>query len=119
MNARCRNNACVPLFILATEDIGFKRRAEAIEIANIAKMLNANKDNIANPNGQIDICIGLESANLWLREVHYVAGIPVQKSFFTKDIMLGNSVLRVNQQDGDKRKLWRNEVWREQQYLLQ
>ena len=85
--------ACVPFFILATEDIGFKRRAEDVIISNIAKMLHVNKDYIDNPQGMIDILIGLESANLLLREVHYVAGIPVKKSFYTKDIMLGNSVL--------------------------
>ena len=82
----------MPLFILATEDIGFKRRAEDVVISNIAKMLHVNKDYIDNPQGMIDILIGLESANLLLREVHYVAGILVQKSIFSKD-MLGNSVL--------------------------
>ena len=56
-------------------------------------MLHVNKDYIDNPQGMIDILIGLESANLLLREVHYVAGIPVKKSFYSKDIMLGNSVL--------------------------
>ena len=77
------NNACVPLFITATEDIGSKRRAEDVVIANIAKMIHVNKHYIANPHRMIDILIGLESANLLMREVHYVAGIPVQKSFFT------------------------------------
>ena len=56
-------------------------------------MLHVNTDYIDNNQGMIYILIGLESANLLLREIHYVAGIPVQKSFFTKDIMLGNSVL--------------------------
>ena len=60
------------MFILATEDIGFKRRAKDIVIANIAKMFNVNVDYIANPNGKIDILIGLESANLLLREVMLV-----------------------------------------------
>ena len=76
----------MPLFILATEDIGFKRRAEDVVISNIAKMLHVNKDYIDNPQGMIDILIGLESANLLLREVHYVAGILVQKSIFSKDM---------------------------------
>ena len=69
------------MFVLATEDIGFKRRAEEFGIQNIAKMFNVNPTFIQNPQGPIDILIGLESANLLLREVHFVAGQPIIKSF--------------------------------------
>ena len=59
-------NQYVPLFILATEDIGYKRKAGDEIINNIAKMFSVPPQYIQNPKGAIDILIGLESASLLL-----------------------------------------------------
>ena len=86
-------NQYVLLFILATEDIGYKRKAVDEIINNIAKMFSVPPQYIQNSKGAIDILIGVESASLLLWEVHYVSGQPVQKTFFTRDLMLSNSIL--------------------------
>ena len=78
---------------LATEDIGFKRKAGDDVMNNIAKMFNVSSQHLQNPEGRIDILIGLESSSLLLREVHYVNDLPVHKTFFTRDLMLSNSIL--------------------------
>ena len=60
---------------------------------NIAKMFNVSSQHLQNPAGRIHILIELESASLWLRELHYVNDLPVHKTFFTRDLMLSNSSL--------------------------
>ena len=106
VNARCRNNACVPLFILATEDITFKRMAEDIVIANIDKMLNVNKDYIANPHldrlGECKLIVEGGPLCCW----H-----PCPEELLHQGHHAGQQC--AYQQVGDKRKHRRNEVWRE------
>ena len=48
---------------------------------------------IANHEGEISLLIGLENAELLLREVYYINGVMVIKPSFTKDIMRSSSWL--------------------------
>ena len=48
---------------------------------------------ISNPDGAIDLLIGLESGAMLLREVHRVDGKEVQKPHFSKDLQLASSIL--------------------------
>ena len=93
LNAHTNQDQYVPLFVLATEDIGFKRKAGDDVMHSIAKLCNVSSQHLQNPVGSIDILIGLKSGSLLLREVHYVNDQPVHKTFFTRDLMLSNSIL--------------------------
>ena len=59
----------------------------------MAKILNIDSNYIANPEGDISLLIGLENAELLLREVYYINGNMVNKPQFTKDIMPSSSWL--------------------------
>ena len=48
---------------------------------------------ISNPEGDIDLLIGLERGQLLLREVYQVDGNDVQKTHFSKDLQLCSSIL--------------------------
>ena len=59
----------------------------------VAKMFHIPPHNISNPDGAIDILIGLESGQMLLREVHRVDGNEVQKTHFSRDLQLASAIL--------------------------
>ena len=60
---------------------------------NVAKMFNFPPHIISNPDGDIDLLIGLESGQMLLREVHLVDNNEVRKTHFTRDLQLASSIL--------------------------
>ena len=88
---KTRSGKSVPMFVLATEDIGYKRRVEDDVMVTLAKPFKIPPRYLKNPEGPIDLLIGLESAELLLREVYYVDNNPIEKSWFMKDLMLAAS----------------------------
>ena len=61
-------------FVLGTEDIGFRKGAPAEVLDGVAKMFRFPPHLLSNPEGKIDLLIGLESGQLLLREVYQVDG---------------------------------------------
>ena len=88
---RTRDGKSCPCFVLSTDDIGHKKRVDDRLLLTIAKLLRVPPGLIQNPEGPIDILIGLESSDLLLRQVYSVDGAPVHKSFFSKDLQLAAS----------------------------
>ena len=91
--ARDRDGSCHTLFVLATEDTGQQQKASPAAIEAMSKILKIDSSYIANPEGDISLLIGLENAELLLREVYYINGNIVTKTQFTKDIMPSSSWL--------------------------
>ena len=60
---------------------------------NVAKMFNITPHIISNPDGDIDLLIGLESGQMLLREVHLVDNQEVRKTHFTRDLQLASFIL--------------------------
>ena len=59
LNARTRDNRYIPMFVLATEDISFKRRAEDIVIQNTAIMFNVKPTFLLNTFLMLDFVLFL------------------------------------------------------------
>ena len=93
LQARTRYGNYVPLFVLGTEDIGYKKGAPAEVLDAIAKMFRVPPNLLSNPEGEIDLLIGLKSGQLLLREVYQVNGKDLMKSHFSKDLQLCSSLL--------------------------
>ena len=93
LQARTRQGDYIPLFVLGTEDIGHKRGASQDVLDGVAKMFHIPPHILCNPDGAIDLLIGLESGQMLLREVHRVDGNEVQKTHFSKDLQLASSIL--------------------------
>ena len=79
---RDRDGSCHTLFVLATEDIGQRQKASPEAIEAMAKILQIDSSYIANPEGDISLLIGLENAELLLREVYYINSKLVAKTAF-------------------------------------
>ena len=79
------------MFILSTEDIGWKKRVDDNLIITLSKLLRVPPGLLQNIEGPIDILIGLENSDLLLKQVHSVDGNDVHKSFLSKDLQVAAS----------------------------